>query len=158
MHVMLPAQEGQSAAVAQRGGDIRERCGRIIEEHDTEAADHYIAGCLAQRAGLSVGLHESDVRYACLLGELARDLQHWARQIQANSVTAGTEFAVPGCAGRRDCRRTAAAANIQHPFSRRDGYCGEQMREEMLLLGQVPLAVGDPVTAALTVPPLSLGR
>jgi hypothetical protein len=32
------------------------------------------------------------------------------------------------------------------------------MREEMLLLGQVPLAVGDPVTAALTVPPLSLGR
>src|SRR5436309_9439241 len=109
---MLPAQEGQPTAVAQRGGDAREGCDWLFEEHDTEAADHDIAGILTHRAGLGVALHESHVRYTGPPGKLARNLQHGAGQVQANRATAGTELTAVGCAGRRDRRTTAAAANI----------------------------------------------
>src|SRR5437762_2707644 len=43
-------------------------------------------------------------------------------------------------------------------FTGRDARSALQVRDKMLVLGQVPLAVGDPVAAAVAVPALSLSR
>ena len=62
------------------------------------------------------------------------------------------------CLRRRDRRFAAPAPDIQHLFSRHDGRATEQVRGEVLVLGEMPLAVLDPVLAAGTVPALRLRR
>ena len=60
--------------------------------------------------------------------------------------------------GRHDRGRPAPAADIEHVLTGRDGCGTEQVRGQVLMLGQVSLTVLDPVLTARAIPALCLPR
>ena len=104
------------------------------------------------------------VRSSGLRREFPGHLQHPADRSRPTAIPAllpvrrrslGRALRGPG---RFDRGGAAPAADVEHPLARRDARGTEQMRDEVLVFGQVPLAVFDPVLAARAVPALRLLR
>jgi len=144
------AEEGESAAGAQRAPDVAERRHRVGEEHDPEAADRHVESADGEGVDLGVAAFVGDVGQALGAGGGASAFQYRGGQVDADHLALGCPL------GRQAGGLAVAAADVQHPFGAVDGGGGEQRRVEAAVDRVVAVLERGPVAALVAVPGLGL--
>ena len=148
---LLPAQETQSPPRTERGSQIAESLGSVLEEHDAETGKDQINAGRLELMRLGIGRQKTQILQLLFLLTLTSTPQHGTGDINSRHRAARTD---PVCQGERGV--SAAAAHVEHGLARLRRGLLQGNKSQRTDLGIEPLLEFDPLRPAPFVPIFNL--